>query len=167
MNPQSGLPESTPRVLLAFALIGLGAILVLADLSPLFAARSARHAEVAQACRVALAPTCHQRAERSLHVGHVALASCARCVGLHAGGLLGGLVLLLWTNSVPSRARALVLAATAVLMIDVAAGALTSWDHALIRLVTGLVFVVALALAAGSSLERGPQWRLPMRAVRI
>jgi len=38
---------------------------------------------------LAYAPLCHQLAERSLWLGGVPLAVCARCTGLYAGGLAG------------------------------------------------------------------------------
>ena len=43
---------------------------------------------------------CHQRPERSFHLGAAQLPVCARCLGLYAGGAMG---LLTWT--LVSRAR--------------------------------------------------------------
>jgi uncharacterized membrane protein len=43
---------------------------------------------------------CHQRSERSFHLGAAQLPVCARCLGLYAGGAIG---LLTWT--LVSRAR--------------------------------------------------------------
>lgn len=149
MSRRLGLPDPAPRTFLGAALIALGGLLVLADLSPLVAGRSAGHAAVAQACRVSIAPTCHQRPERSLSFGGIPLAACARCVGLHAGGVVGGLALLLGLSAGPSRARLLVLAATMGLVLDVAAGAWGAWDVAPLRLATGVAFVVAVAIASG------------------
>jgi uncharacterized membrane protein len=135
-------------------LIGLGGVLVLADLAPIVAGRSARQAGLAAACRVALAPTCHQRPERSLHFGGIPLAACARCVGIHAGGVVGGLALLFAASARLRRGRFLVLAATLVLVLDVAAGSWSAWDLAPLRVATGILFAAAIAIAAGAALDR-------------
>ena len=100
--------------------------------------------------RTALAPTCHQRPERSFARGGVPLASCARCTGIHLSGLAGGALLLL----LPARAarrlpspRGLVLLGLMPLLVDVGAGLLwTSWDHPWLRAATGLIAGCALLL---------------------
>ena len=46
---------------------------------------------------------CHQRPERSFHVGDVQLPVCARCFGLYLGGLLG---VMAWAGIAGVRSRA-------------------------------------------------------------
>lgn len=56
---------------------------------------------------------CHQRPERSFHVGHAQLPVCARCLGLYAGAALG---LVAWTV-MGRRARHAVSPAAAVVAL--------------------------------------------------
>jgi uncharacterized membrane protein len=106
---------------------------------------------VALVSRAALSSACHQRAERSLHVGGRPLASCARCSGLHAAGLAGGALLLLLPSAAAAalpRPRLMALVALAPLALDVAAGLLwSSWDHPWLRAATGLLAGCAILLS--------------------
>jgi uncharacterized membrane protein len=140
-----GASEATHGVRrIGWLAVVLGAVLAAADLSPLLASPSSPWRSAA---RLALAPTCHQRPDRCFRLGQEPMPACARCVGLHASGLLGGLLLTLGGVRTPSAwcPRGAVLVAGALLAADVALGTVVhTWDH------PGLRF--ALGLLAGSSL---------------
>ena len=105
---------------------------------------------VAAVARLALAPTCHQLPERSFRAAGETLPACTRCTGLHASGLLGGLLALLLPAAIVARLpapRLLVLVGLAPMAADVAAGLfLDGWDHPWLRAATGLVAGTALLL---------------------
>lgn len=139
------------RLLGAFALVS-GLALGFADFAaPLFGEQH----PATQLSRAALAPTCHQRAERSFTVDGVGLASCARCTGLHAAGIAGGA----WLLVVPAaagfrlpRPRRLALLGVVPLLLDVAAGLCwSSWDHPWLRAATGLFAGCTLLLAPSAT----------------
>jgi len=130
----------------ALALVA-GLALAFADLAaPFFGARH----PMALLSLAALAPTCHQRPERSFTLAGVPLGSCARCTGVHAAGLAGGVLLLLLPAAalslLPSPRRLLLLGLTP-LVLDAGAGVLwSSWDHPWLRAATGLMAGCALLL---------------------
>lgn len=102
--------------------------------------------------RAALAPTCHQIPERSLVLSGGPSAACARCVGLHFGGLLAGVALVVAPLGAWRRwpERRLLLAGIAPLVIDASLGmSLPSWDHPWLRVATGVLAGVSLLLAVG------------------
>lgn len=54
---------------------------------------------------------CHQRDERSFHLGGERLAVCGRCTGLYVAGALGALIGWLGRARIPSNTRAVLLVA--------------------------------------------------------
>ena len=139
----------------ALALLA-GLALACADLAAPFL--GARH-PAAILSRAALAPTCHQRPERSFTLAGVPLGSCARCSGVHAAGLAGGALLMMLPATALSRLpapRRLVLLGLTPLVLDAGAGCLwSSWDHPWLRAATGLTAGCALLLTlrAGSAAQ--------------
>lgn len=57
--------------------------------SLLVAAPASYNAKLSAATYAAGALVCHQRPERSFHLGNAQLPVCARCLGLYAGAILG------------------------------------------------------------------------------
>ena len=105
------------------------------------------------AARFAWAPTCHQRAERSLAIAGRPLGACARCTGLHASAVVGGLLLLLsprrrfgarWSS------RAVALVGCVPLVVDAQVGMIVpTWDHPWLRLLTGVLAGSMVFLSVG------------------
>jgi uncharacterized membrane protein len=125
-------------MLVAAAAAALSALALVANLSA-----AALDGAPAAAARAALAPTCHQLAERSLHVGGRPLGACARCTGLHASGLAAAaLALVLGCERLAAARRGLrrlAVGAGALLVADALAGsAIEGWDAPLLRLLTGV-----------------------------
>ncbi len=88
----------TGRFLVAVALPLLAGSWVVALVSaPALASRSAGRA-ISPAIYVAGSLVCHQRAERSFHVGAAQLPVCARCLGLYVGTALGSFA---WSTAAP------------------------------------------------------------------
>lgn len=152
MNAPEGISSPLPRVLLGLVLLMSAGLLVL-DVLPVLAP-----GEWGSAARLALATTCHQQPERAFAWQGIPLAACARCVGLHAGGIPAALLALGLGASLARQARVFrwAIAASAVLLAsDVAAGVLLgSWNHPVLRAVTGLLFaasVLSWALATLSA----------------
>ena len=144
---------------MAAALLVLGGVLLLADFTPVMAGACAEGpasstvALSALVGRLALAPTCHQRPERSFLVASKRMAACARCTGLYAGSMLAGILVLAGARLRPGAGRAVVLASLAAMALDVAAGiAWPSWDHPMLRFATGLAVVASTGLAAAAVL---------------
>jgi uncharacterized membrane protein len=54
---------------------------------------------------------CHQRSERSFHIGGVQLPVCARCTGLYVSGAVGAVAAGIGWRRRPQRTRAVLLAA--------------------------------------------------------
>jgi uncharacterized membrane protein len=105
------------------------------------------------AARLVYAPMCHQLDERSLHVGGIALAVCARCTGL-AFGALAGLAAGAWLRLGRGRRMRIVLAVVAVpTMLDVlaafAGGGLDDAPRALLALPLGLAGGLVVAQGLG------------------
>ena len=100
------------------------------------------------------APVCHQIAERSFHVGGVALAACHRCYGIYWGLFLGPVIylvarrreysrLLLWLGLLP-------------LGLDWTLDAVALWHNTpLSRMFTGGVFGVVAGLFVAQALCGG------------
>jgi uncharacterized membrane protein len=63
---------------------------------------------------------CHQRPERSFHLGGIQLPVCARCTGLYVAGALGALAGWLGAGAAPRRTRALIAIAAAPTALTVA-----------------------------------------------
>jgi uncharacterized membrane protein len=63
---------------------------------------------------------CHQRPERSFHLGGTQLPVCARCTGLYVSGALGALVAWLGASRVPRRMRGVLIASAMPTIITVA-----------------------------------------------
>jgi len=116
---------------------------------------------LAAASRAGLRGTCHQRPERSFDVGGVPLGACARCTGLHLGGMLAGLLLVVRPRTRSSAALAAV--ATVALGADVTAGILfASWDHPWLRFASGVMLacsVLPWAVASGRDALAAPMLR--------
>jgi hypothetical protein len=103
--------------------------------------------------RLALAPTCHQIADRCLDLGCGPLPLCARCTGLWVGGWLG----LAWSVAAGRSARPSLFwlaAAAAPSVVDFGLGflggpTLASWPRFALAAVPGVLLgcVVADALA--------------------
>ncbi len=131
----------------------LSSVLLLLGLAPL----DGRGGPLDAAARVALAPTCHQEASRALP-GFAHARACARCTGIHASGLLAGLLgVLLGAGRISRHARVLagVAVVAALLMAaDVAAGVLGPWDHPWLRAATGLALATAVLLGGFARLAR-------------
>jgi uncharacterized membrane protein len=144
-------PHASRRRWVALGLGVLGAALLLADFAPTFARLSgSRLAEsFALLAHAALAPTCHQRVLRCLVVAGAPLSACARCTGLHLGGVLASLAIFP-PLELPARTRRLLVVATAMpLLLDVLLGiAWPAWDHPMLRLATGALAVVGAAVGA-------------------
>lgn len=128
----------------AVVAIGLGLCLLASDLaSPLLGSSH----PAAVLAHVAVGKTCHQLPERSLTLGGRAMSACARCAGLHASGVVGGFLLVLFPAAAWG-ARRLALLGLSPLLLDVAAGQLSaSWDHPWLRVATGLLAGTALLLS--------------------
>jgi uncharacterized membrane protein len=148
----------TVRILGALALAGSLGLLTL-DLAGVIVGPA--H-PAAFAARRALAPSCHQREERSLRVAGTSLPACARCSGLHASGAVGGLLLLglprarAWRR--PPSAALLGLALGPLLLDVVIGGLWPAWDHPWLRALTGLqagaVLLVSVGLRSPEPLQR-------------
>lgn len=128
-------PPRAPGRLLVLA-AALSGALVVVDASPAMTS-----GPVAACARAALAPTCHQEPARSFGDW----AACARCVGVHAGGLLA-LLAFFATGGWWSRRRlaALTVLAAAAMAADVAAGIALPWDHAALRCATGALLSASI-----------------------
>jgi uncharacterized membrane protein len=109
---------------------------------------------------VAASKVCHQRPERSFHVGTAPLPVCGRCTGLHAGVGFGLVIALVtWPGVVQWAARrAAGVAALAVLPsaasigLEWMGGGLPMWTRTLAALPVGIV----VALLIGAWLRGGP-----------
>ncbi|MCA1561920.1 MAG: DUF2085 domain-containing protein [Acidobacteria bacterium] len=94
------LPRALALVLTIGALVWLAALLVM----PAAAAGSLGLPLVAyDLLYQAAGHICHQRPERSFHVGGLQLAVCARCLGLYVGGAAGALVA--WSGALSAHSR--------------------------------------------------------------
>lgn len=140
---------------LAGGATALGAALLLCDAVPLMRAHGATApvwSGLEQAVRCALAGTCHERPERALKLGGVALVACARCAGLHASGVVGG-ALAAWGRLRAGMASVCV--AAVALLADVGLGWWApSWDHPYLRFATGLAFGTSVMVAAVSGVRQ-------------
>ena len=103
--------------------------------------------------RVAYAPLCHQRAERSLEIGSGTQAVCARCSGLYAGATIGLFAAALGLAGSGRRLRPWMLAAA---LTPTAIDALVPWvglsglpNLPRLWLAAPAGFVTALFLAVG------------------
>jgi uncharacterized membrane protein len=65
------------------------AVVALAWTSAIVVAATAHAPRLSVAVYAAGALVCHQRADRSFHVGNAQLPVCARCFGLYAGAVVG------------------------------------------------------------------------------
>ncbi len=84
---------------------------------------------------------CHQRPDRTFHLGGRPLGVCQRCSGLYTGLWVGWLAggVTPWTRR---RMRALVygvLAAWGLMSLEWLLGVVTTWNHPETRFLTGLV----------------------------
>lgn len=138
-------PPSGARRTIAFTAIGLGLLVLALDV-----AAAVAPATLAAVLRVTLGETCHQDASRSFWLGGAPLGTCARCVGLHAGALLGGLLLLLGVSVRRLRPAPIVVLGVAPLVADALLGmAWPEWGSAWLRAATGVLAVTACVVAAG------------------
>jgi uncharacterized membrane protein len=123
--------------------------------APAVSARGGRGgARLAAVMYVAGSLICHQRPERSFHVGAAQLPVCARCLGLYAGGALGVLVWIAFTGlgRRPSaraaawltRVRVVLITAAIPTLISVITAWLGVWDP-------GNVLRATLALPLGAA----------------
>jgi uncharacterized membrane protein len=105
---------------------------------------------------------CHQRPERSFHVGDAPLPVCARCTGLHAGVALGLLGLLvtstMWRARLREASRAWrVRAALAVVslptILSVALEQLGAGSPPLARALAASPLGAGIALLVGTAIE--------------
>lgn len=155
-NRRSSPPPAVRALAAACLLTGL--LLVSADV----AGCAWPTPEVRSAVRAVMATSCHQRPDRSFRLAGRPFPACARCTGLHGAPLVAGLALLApWPAGVRRlRARALVLAAAAVMGLDVIAGAVVpSWDWPVLRAATGLALGVAIvaSVRAAPASTTGPR----------
>lgn len=111
--------------------------------------------------RLAFAPYCHQRADRSFELAGVVLPVCARCTGLWVGALLGAVVLPLLRDvrAVPSPTWLVVAAAPMALDLaleHVVGQAPQAWSRALTGAclgATAVLFVMAALVRAAEELR--------------
>lgn len=102
----------------------------------------------------AFSAVCHQLPDRMMHLGHVPLAVCSRCVGLYTGLFVGATVYPLahgWDGWLARHTGLALLVALGVPGIDWLAGLAALWESGhVVRLLTGAVF----GLIAGYFLSR-------------
>jgi uncharacterized membrane protein len=89
---------------------------------------------------------CHQRPERSFHLGAAQLPVCARCFGLYAGAVLGALAGLKGRPTSRARLRALIVVAAVPTAVTWAAEILGLWFPA-----NATRFAAALPLGAAAA----------------
>jgi uncharacterized membrane protein len=90
---------------------------------------------------------CHQRPERSFHVGPAQLPVCARCFGLYAGAALGATAALALRPATRRQARFLIVACGAPTLITWGGELLGVWFPA-----NGTRFIAALPLGLAVAL---------------
>lgn len=111
---------------------------------------------------------CHQRTDRSFHLGGAKLPVCARCLGLYLGvgtGVLGWMIIAgMGRRAAPrssrwsSQVKALVTIAAVPTLVSVATAWLGAWDpnnvsRALLALPLGAVAGAVVAAVAARDLE--------------
>lgn len=146
---------------LAATVLALGLLVVAAEVISVLRPASS----IGVLTRLGLRSACHQIEDRCLTIGGVTMPACARCAGLHASALAGSLLALalLAARREPTqrKARAAVLVTAAMLGLDVVAGmTLASWDHPVLRAITGAAFGIACLIFL-TAREQGNECNAP------
>lgn len=132
-------------------------VIVAAAASPLYAPSIASHA-----ITTALHGMCHQDPERSFRDGESAMALCHRCTGMYLGLALGAAVAGVRPSQRAPRHRI----GWAIAVLALGGHVLLGWiapaifDHAALRVSSGLVFGAWTGFALFSALAMAPRPRV-------